>query len=664
MTPPPPSRTTNKASLSTSASDLAEEFDSVNFFPGISPPSNPQNLKARQVKKGSTSATTLGSNASNSSSNSSLANSSSVSNISSFSFSDDFTLGSRTNTNAINANSVTKTAHYHHQTQHHYHHQQFSTSRRASHPHNYNRHTSSKERFVFSNFRFLVKESAPFPNSVDEPFDWLSIEMVLVPEIENVLCPVCLDVPCIPRFTRCGHIYCMPCLLQFFQTSEPSLEGLGNNWRSCPVCAEPLHLKQLRPVKFCPATEPKEGEIFHSLLIQKTVGSLRPHLPKFANDTISSLSPFQRLIPVSKSFVLNEIITPDINLLRSEIKNRKLFGEESLELSFFEAAIKLLEDQRKFLLEDKDDASSPKITDSKNTKKSTGCLNASTSQECYYFHQSRDGLNVFLHPLSMKILKHHFNSYNSIPCDLSLPIIQLERVLVSSSNRKRFKYLDHLSLGTQIILVEVDLRSIVSNSTLHTHSKELSNRQDARDQKLAQSAPSLRDRSILEEWKMMEDDYYSISQVTAAMDIKVPESVKLDNLDDEASFPLPSSFNGTISTAGSIPIKATSGYKKTPPIGTSVGSPSFSALAHSLNSPFTFSSTIDFSNDALITSSSPSNPPSWVSPQTPESANAVSGPASTDNLPNLSTAATATTTSSNSKKKIVLFSSGLNVKQR
>lgn len=637
--PPPPSRTADSKAAATT--DLADEFEDINFFPGTSPMLKPPRLVKKVVA--------------NSLSNSSASVTSGNSSGSLADYSDDFTLGSRTSNPSGQINTAAPAApaapriHSHHHNHGGHKHQ----SQRGSHPNtntNINNNLRSKERFVFSNFRFLVKKTFPFPNSVDEPFDWLSIEMVLVPEIENVLCPICLDVPCIPRFTRCGHIYCLPCLLQFFQTSEPSGGGLGNNWRSCPVCAEPLHLKQLRPVKFCPATEPQEGEIFHSLLIQKAVGSLRPHLPVFTNDSLSTLSPFQRLIPVSRSFVLNEIIAPDINLLRSEIKSRKSFGEESLELSFFEASIKLLEDQRKH-----EDIA---ISSVKQHQHHEPAAKKAAMSECFYFHQSRDGLNVFLHPLSMKILKHHFNSYDAIPRDLSLPIIQLERVLVNSSNRKRFRYLDHLSLGTQIILVEVDLRSIVSDSTLQTHSKELSNRQDARDQEIAKSSasPSTRDRSILEEWKMMEDDYYSITQASAAMDIRVPESVKLDNLDDEASFPLPSSFNNSSSPAA-IPIKSN------PKKSSSVGSPSFSALAHSLNSPFTFSSSINFSNEALMNngspppassnantaintfSISPTRTPSWVSPPT-------------------QTSTPTTTSATNSKKKIVLFSSGLNLKQR
>lgn len=474
----------------------------------------------------------------------------------------------------------------------------------------------------------MVKEGSSLPKSVDESIDWLSVEMVLVPEIENVLCPICLDVPFIPRFTRCGHIYCLPCLLQYFQTSEPP--STSTNWRTCPVCSESLHLKQLRPIKFCPATEPQEGEIFNSVLIKKPVGHLQPNLPKYSNDSISTLSPFQRLIPVNRSFVVEQILNPELNQLRSEIKKRK--GEESLELSFYESTIKQIE------------ADKEKEKDNVNVKNDMKKIDSSSSSEFYYFHQSRDGLNVFLHPLCMKILKHHFESYESIPANLQLPILQLERVIVNSNNRKRFKYLDHLSMGTQIILVEVDLRSIVSPSTLKLHQKELLSRQGLRDQKLSRDHQKVKDKSILEEWKMMEDDYYSITQATIAMNIKVPESVKLDNLDDEESFPLPSSFNNNTNTSTNIRniVK-----KQT----TSDSSPSFSALAHSWNSPFTFNST--YSGDKDLSSNN-----KMSSPKVQSSAQSAWNNEDSPTLSILSTSST------NSKKKIVLFSNGLNVQKK
>lgn len=386
------------------------------------------------------------------------------------------------------------------------------------------------------------------------------------------------------------------------------------------MCAEALHLKQLRPVKFCPATEPKEGDIFHSVLVKKSVGSFQPLEPAFPNDTLNTLSPFQRLIPVSRSFVLNQILNPELVFLRSEVKTRRARGEDSLELSFYEAAIKHIEERKEGL---NSDAISRECSNGHNSN---------NSAEFYHFHQSRDGLNIFLHPLCMKILKNHFESYEAIPSHLSLPILQLEREIVTQGNRKRFKYLDHLSLGTQIILVEVDLRSIVSSSTLTTYSKELASRQGVRDQRLAsdsRESSKQADRSILEEWKMMEDDYYSISQATAAMDIRVPESVKLDNLDDEASFPLPSSFNNN---AGNTMRPAT--VKKSPAFTNTSSSPTFSALAHSLNSPFTYNQSYGAWN-----SSPPEQPPHQP----------------VEDSPNLSTKSTGST----GKKKIVLFSNGL-----
>ena len=502
--------------------------------------------------------------------------------------------------------------------------------------------------------------------------------MVLVPEIENVLCPICLDVPFIPRFTRCGHIYCLPCLLQFFQTSESTSGTLGNNWRYCPVCAEALHLKQLRPVKFCPATEPKKGEMFNSLLIKKCVGSLHPIQPQFSNDSLSTISPFQRSISVDSSFFVSQILNPELNSLRGEVKKRKMAGENSLELSFYEAAIKTIEDCKKQAISNNDtpnvisnNSSSILSTSSNNTILPAN--NTYTSDGFYYFHQSRDGLNVFLHPLCMKILKYQFETYESIPAELSLPIIQLERIIINGNNRKRFKYLDHLSSGTQIILVEVDLSSIVSNETLFTHQKELLMRKDARDQKIAwDSRISLKkDRSILEEWKMMEDDYYSITQATAAMDIKVPESVKLDNLDDEMSFPLPSSYN-----AGSIPPRgnnfnssnpcspsiASAGNKKSSSSANSLfdatvsgSSPSFSALAHSLNSPFTFNHSVSNTNNldfnGLYNSTHSGNVSGNVTGN-------VTGGCTISKSENITS-----TNGSSGKKKIVLFSSGLNLKR-
>mmetsp|Transcript_11350 Transcript_11350/g.12978 ORF Transcript_11350/g.12978 Transcript_11350/m.12978 type:complete len:848 (-) Transcript_11350:230-2773(-) len=45
-------------------------------------------------------------------------------------------------------------------------------------------------------------------------------------------CPICLEaVPCAPRITPCGHIFCLPCILRALHTQKES-----NQQRACPMC--------------------------------------------------------------------------------------------------------------------------------------------------------------------------------------------------------------------------------------------------------------------------------------------------------------------------------------------------------------------------------------------------------------------------------------------
>lgn len=47
-------------------------------------------------------------------------------------------------------------------------------------------------------------------------------------------CPICLYPPVAARITRCGHIFCWPCMLHYLSLSE-------RNWSKCPICYEAVH---------------------------------------------------------------------------------------------------------------------------------------------------------------------------------------------------------------------------------------------------------------------------------------------------------------------------------------------------------------------------------------------------------------------------------------
>ncbi|CAH1760548.1 12895_t:CDS:10 [Entrophospora sp. SA101] len=67
-----------------------------------------------------------------------------------------------------------------------------------------------------------------------------------------------------------------------------------------------------------------------------------------------------------------------------------------------------------------------------------------SSDSAYYFYQSEDGQNVYLHPLDIRILKYEFGTYEQFPNEISFRVISVD----------------------ESTMTEVDLKGVVSDSTL------------------------------------------------------------------------------------------------------------------------------------------------------------------------------------------------------
>ena len=82
----------------------------------------------------------------------------------------------------------------------------------------------------------------------DHSVSWESVRMVrqrvTIAQDENV-CPICLcDFVC-PRITKCGHSFCLSCILRHVQSS--AAYNPYNPVR-CPCCAIPIVIEDMRPV--------------------------------------------------------------------------------------------------------------------------------------------------------------------------------------------------------------------------------------------------------------------------------------------------------------------------------------------------------------------------------------------------------------------------------
>ena len=101
----------------------------------------------------------------------------------------------------------------------------------------------NKEQFLQATCQFVVKSDinlAPYTGNPDTLVDWNFIEQVNVQQTaEESQCPICLYSPVAGKMTRCGHIYCWPCILHYLALSEKT-------WRRCPICFDAIHIGDLK----------------------------------------------------------------------------------------------------------------------------------------------------------------------------------------------------------------------------------------------------------------------------------------------------------------------------------------------------------------------------------------------------------------------------------
>ncbi|KAF7347360.1 RING finger domain protein [Mycena venus] len=121
----------------------------------------------------------------------------------------------------------------------------------------------NKERFVNAQYRFVMNPNGDYTVHFADPdifFQWQDILQVIIPRSSalasaaasgertgqdegHTTCPICLSPPTAPRMTKCGHVFCFPCILHYFNTSE-------NKWARCPICFDSVNEKQLKSVKW------------------------------------------------------------------------------------------------------------------------------------------------------------------------------------------------------------------------------------------------------------------------------------------------------------------------------------------------------------------------------------------------------------------------------
>jgi hypothetical protein len=150
--------------------------------------------------------------------------------------------------------------------------------RRKPNSHMFHLHSSADHAFVI-NRHGLKQQQHSFSGS-DEAVSWEAVRMVkvLVPteHPEAACCPICLDSLVCARITKCGHFYCLACLLRHVQ-----MHAQTNPYThvKCPCCAVPLHVTELRAVLLTSSIPPKLHQRMKLVKLHRTKDCPSPYLP-------------------------------------------------------------------------------------------------------------------------------------------------------------------------------------------------------------------------------------------------------------------------------------------------------------------------------------------------------------------------------------------------
>ena len=151
---------------------------------------------------------------------------------------------------------------------------------------------SEGSRYIHANYRFIVDPQGSYEHlvSVDDHLDWKDVLQVLVSsKSQSTNCPICLSDPVGPRMAKCGHIFCLPCLIRYMHSTEDSnpISEKRVRWKKCPICEDSIYISEARPVRWFVGQEgdpPHEGSDIVLRLMRRD-GDSGLALPRENNDS-------------------------------------------------------------------------------------------------------------------------------------------------------------------------------------------------------------------------------------------------------------------------------------------------------------------------------------------------------------------------------------------
>ncbi|XP_070820101.1 E3 ubiquitin-protein ligase RNF10 isoform X2 [Chaetodon trifascialis] len=205
----------------------------------------------------------------------------------------------------------------------------------------------NKELFLQANCQFVVSDDQDYKAHFTDPdtlVNWDCVQQVRIYSHEVPSCPICLYPPVAARITRCGHIFCWPCMLHYLSLSDKS-------WSKCPICYEAVHTADLKSVVAMETRQYVAGDVITMRLMRREKGALvampssewvKVEEPVRFGD--ACLSPYSKLLLISPAQALG-LVAEDKAVLQAQLSQ-----EEDAHGCFIQSALCLLQEREETLL--------------------------------------------------------------------------------------------------------------------------------------------------------------------------------------------------------------------------------------------------------------------------------------------------------------------------
>jgi hypothetical protein len=424
-------------------------------------------------------------------------------------------------------------------------------------------HPEDKAHFVNANYRFVVHPAGDYRANLaqaDLPVPWENVLQVLASaQTQCSACPICLEaIPIAPRMSKCGHAFCLPCILRYLDSEDIKTGKTSSKWRKCPICFDGIYAKDLRPVRWFFGDEepPSTGAEITLRLFKRPSGS--PHaLPLDsetpAEDTVpwfnqgESLD-YARLVKADSTYLAREREREVDALLKMRVEDAASFGDDghwidtalekiedlasvftdlgsaapasdrvpgssqsrpirdpiAYELSadaptdFFAATAPVAVPQRQQTERTRHQPSPPSLPEHRHSPRRRMPDSSQDTPDAYYFYQPRSGVHAYLASLDIRLLKRAFEDFQHFPAEMLARVEHVTTVKIDADLRRRTKYLSHLPLGCEVSFLECDWQARLPSAALDSFRVELERRRKKRHDK-AISEENARQRAIKQE---------------------------------------------------------------------------------------------------------------------------------------------------------------------